>query len=174
MPDTAPSRVLITPLPGAVRLSVRCGHAHLPEMESRLSAAFPQAIRQVAGTPQRFVSCLGPDEWVFSAPTTEFPDVRRKIRQLTESTPCSVTDISSRELSYRLDGPAAAALLNSGCPANLRDMPAPSAARTVFEGVQVSLVKWSEDAFRLDVWRSFAPHVLAGLHLARRDVHSDQ
>jgi sarcosine oxidase subunit gamma len=44
------------------------------------------------------------------------------------------------------------------------------AVRTVFDGVQVVLWRDAPDAFRLDVWRSFMPHVRALLETGRREL----
>lgn len=170
MPDRLTAAVSVTPLPAAARFSLRVAGAERSRFEDALRESLPPGIGGVAGTPERFIACLGPDEWQLTVPLTDAAAAREAIRALPPDLPCSVTDIGARELCYLVQGPQAATLLNAGCPRNLPAMPVPSAARTVFDGTPVTLVKWNETVFRLEIWRSFAPHMLACLDLARRDI----
>lgn len=173
MPDTLVPSATVTALPDVLRLSLRAARSDLPALSEVFGLAFPGRISDVSGAPDRFCACLGPDEWLFTAPLAERDAVMAAAVELSAGIACSVTDISARELCCAIEGPAATALLNSGCPTELEALPAPSALRTVFDGVQISLVKWRADAWRLEVWRSFAPHILACLDLALRDVNFD-
>lgn len=82
----------------------------------------------------------------------------------------SAVDVSDREITFRLDGPAALDLLSTGCPLDLAKLTVGYGARTVFDTAQVVVTREAEDRFRLVVWRSFAPHVRARLDLAAREV----
>jgi sarcosine oxidase subunit gamma len=61
-----------------------------------------------------------------------------------------------------IEGPRAEQLLQTGCPRDLGKFAVGEARRTVFEGVEMILLRTAQDRFELDVWRSFASH----LHLA--------
>ncbi len=77
--------------------------------------------------------------------------------------------ISDREITIGITGPAAADLLSVGCPLDLSRMAVGSAKRTVFDYAQVMLIRDGDDAFRLEVWRSFFPHVHGLLEIATRE-----
>ena len=82
----------------------------------------------------------------------------------------SAVEVSDREITFALEGPAVLDLLATGCPRDLARMPVGSGARTVFDTVQVVLTREAEDRFHLTVWRSFVPHVRALLDIAQREL----
>ena len=84
--------------------------------------------------------------------------------------PVSAVDVSDREITYRLEGPAVLDLLATGCPLDLAKMPTGNGTRTVFDTAQIVLTREAEDRFHLTVWRSFAPHVRALLDIAAREL----
>lgn len=107
------------------------------------------------GLYQDEVLCLGPDEWLLRAPSgTAVP--------LGEGQPLAVVGISERALTLVLEGPRALDVLQAGCPRDLRKLPVGEGRRTVFEGVEIVLLRTGEDRYEVDVWRSFAEW----LHLA--------
>jgi sarcosine oxidase subunit gamma len=50
-------------------------------------------------------------------------------------------------------------VLLSGSPLDLAKFAVGRATRTIFEGVEIILIRVGQDRFELDVWRSFAPFV---------------
>lgn len=101
------------------------------------------------------ILCLGPDEWLLRAPQgTAIPDGTGQ--------PLAVADISERAVTLVLEGPRALEVLCAGCPRDLSRLAIGEGRRTVFEGVEIVLLRTAEDRFEVDVWRSFAPW----LHLA--------
>jgi sarcosine oxidase subunit gamma len=103
---------------------------------------------------------LGPDEWLLLAPEQEAPRLIAACDRIGPDTPHSVTDISDREVSIRVEGPMAPELLALGCPRDLDRIDPGQGRRTVFDGLAVVLWRDTPESFRLDVWRSFAPHLL--------------
>jgi sarcosine oxidase, subunit gamma len=142
--------VIITELPPSTRIALRIDPA---------GTALPTRI----GTVEGAALCLGPDEWLL-----EGDGAAALVADLAE--PFSAVEVSDREITYALEGPAVLDLLATGCPRDLAAMPAGSGARTVFDSVQVVLVHETQDRFRLTVWRSFAPHVRALLDIAAREL----
>ena len=63
-------------------------------------------------------------------------------------------------------------MLNAGVPLDLslKAFPVGMATRTIFEKAEIVLWRTGEQEFRVEVWRSFAPYVLAMLQAADRDV----
>lgn len=99
--------------------------------------------------------CLGPDEWLLrSSAGTVLPD--------GTGLPLAVVDISERAVTLVIEGPRAEAMLQTGCPRDLARFAVGEARRTVYEGVEMILLRTAPDRFEVDVWRSFASH----LHLA--------
>ena len=69
-------------------------------------------------------------------------------------------------------GPQAATLLQAGCPLDLdaRAFPVDMCTRTVLAKAEVVLWRTGAQAFRLEVWRSFAAYVSQFLAEAARAI----
>ena len=120
-------------------------------LENLLGRKLPGKI----GTTLGEIACLGPDEWLLrSAQGAAIP--------LGESLPVAVTEISERAVCLIVEGPRAAEVLMAGCPLDLDLFATGRATRTIFETVEIILIRSGEDRFEVEVWRSFAPW----LHLA--------
>jgi sarcosine oxidase subunit gamma len=159
-PDFA--AVTITELPPAARISLRL--ADPAAAPFRLPATI--GARAVDGA--RTALCLGPDEWLIEAPEAERDALLAALAGL--AVPASVVEVSDRELTLALEGPAVLDLLAAGCPLDLARLPVGNGTRTVFDTAQVVLTRETQDRFHLTVWRSFAPHVRAILDLAAREI----
>ncbi len=141
--------VTIAMAPPMARFSLRAGDRGA--LEGLLGRKLPTKIGTTAGQ----IACLGPDEWLLrSAQGTAIP--------LGESLPVAVTEISERAVCLILEGPRAAEVLMAGCPIDLDLFATGRATRTIFETVEIILIRSGEDRFEVEVWRSFAPW----LHLA--------
>lgn len=153
--------VTVTELPPTTRISLRLADPSSAGMD------LPATVGARSTEGSRTAICLGPDEWLVEAPETERDAVLAALEGIPE--PKSIVEVSDRELTYRIEGPAALDLLATGAPRDLSRMPVGSSARTVFDTVQVVLTREADDRFHLTVWRSFAPHVRALLTLAERE-----
>jgi sarcosine oxidase subunit gamma len=78
----------------------------------------------------------------------------------------SIVDVSSRSLGIIVAGPNAEALISAGCPLDLARMAPGRATRTLFETVEIILIRDSAARFHIEVWRSFAPWLFAALSAA--------
>ena len=95
---------------------------------------------------------LGPDEWLLRLPVgTHFPSGGDQ--------PVSVVDISERQVAIAVEGARAVEVLQGGNPLDLERFPVGSGKRTIFEGVEITLIRESENRFIVEVWRSFADFV---------------
>ncbi|HRO12012.1 MAG TPA: sarcosine oxidase subunit gamma family protein [Amaricoccus sp.] len=110
----------------------------------------------------------GPDEWLIEAPEADRAALLGALAGIAAAN--SAVEVSDRELTYRLEGPAVLDLLATGCPRDLARMPTGSGARTVFDTAQVVLTREADNRFHLTVWRSLAPHVRALLDIAAREL----
>lgn len=143
------------------RFSLRARSAHVVPLGEALGVALPTRIGGRASAGAREVLCLGPDEWLILAPEAEAKEIAACLASLYDTAPYALAEISDRELSYRVSGPGAIQVIAMGCPRDLRAIAPGQATRTVFDDAAVILWRDGPENFRLDIWRSFAPHVLA-------------
>lgn len=160
--------VTITELPPATRISLRLADREAAAGTLGLDLPSRIGLRAVAG--DRSALCLGPDEWLVEAPAAAGGALTASLGDLAARLPLSAIEVSDREITLALEGPAVLDLLATGCPLDLARMPTGAGTRTVFDTVQMVLTREAEDRFHLTVWRSFAPHVRSLLDLAVREL----
>jgi sarcosine oxidase, subunit gamma len=75
--------------------------------------------------------------------------------------PHALVDISHRQFALEVSGPHAATILNGGCPLDLDlgEFPLGMCTRTVLAKADIVLWRTRDDAFHVEVWRSFAGYV---------------
>lgn len=165
--------VTVTFLPEEMRFSLRIGAANRAAAAEAFGNALPTSIGEMsaAGAGRRAL-CLGPDEWVLYAPESEGKAMADAFATRYADAPHSLVDISDREIALSLEGANVTTLLSVGCPADPRSIPVGEGRRTVFDGVTVVLHREAEERFRMEVWRSFLPHVWDLLNTANRELAS--
>jgi sarcosine oxidase, subunit gamma len=136
--------VTISLAPPMARYSLRARQAQA--LETLLKVKLPKSIGATAGG----MACLGPDEWFLRADAdTAIPT--------GEGLPIAITNISERSVGLVVEGPGAAQLIMSGCPQDIERFAVGKASRTIFETVEIILIREAEERFHIEVWRSFAP-----------------
>ena len=138
-----------------------------PMARFTLRARQAQALETVLGTklPKRIgeteagIACLGPDEWLLRAPAG-------MTLPMGAGLPVAITEISERSVCLIVEGARAAEVLAAGCPLDLARFAVGRATRTVFETVEIILLKTGEDRYEIEVWRSFAPWLRTALETA--------
>jgi sarcosine oxidase subunit gamma len=133
----------LSPAPAMTRYSLR---ARDP---ARLAALIGRELPGVMGGCAGGIVRLGPDEFYALLPASD-------VLPAGEGEPVSVVDVSARAVGIVVEGTGAAQCIMGGCPLDLERMAPGSATRTVFETVEIVLVRESETRFHIDVWRSFA------------------
>jgi sarcosine oxidase, subunit gamma len=135
--------VTISLAPPMARYSVRARQGQA--LETLLGVKVPKRIGGVEGG----IACLGPDEWLMRA------EVGTAIA-LGAGLPVAVTDVSERSVCLIVEGHRAAETIMSGCPLDLDHFAVGRATRTIYETVEIILIRQADDSFHLEVWRSFA------------------
>jgi sarcosine oxidase, subunit gamma len=132
------------------RYSLRARQAQ--SLDALLNVTTPTRI----GSTNAGIACLGPDEWLMRAPvgTTVVVD---------SGLPVAVADVSERAICLVVEGVRAAEVLMSGCPLDLDSFPVGKATRTIYETVEIILIREAEHCFHIEVWRSFAPWLWTAL-----------
>ncbi|TNC52369.1 sarcosine oxidase subunit gamma [Rubellimicrobium rubrum] len=159
--------ITVETLPLAARFSLRLRPEHREEAKAALGLPLPDRIGRTATEGARRALCLGPDEWQIDAPEAEADAIRRALpRGLAHA----LVEVTDREVTFRLQGPAVLDLLAVGIARDVSRMEVGRGTRTVFDGVQAVLVREAEDRFTLAVWRSFSPHVEELLQRGAREI----
>ena len=115
------------------------------DLETVLKAPLPRHI----GASEGGIACLGPDEWYLRTKAgAAIPTA--------SGLPVAITDISDRSICLVLEGPRAAEILMSGCPLDLNKFAVGQVTRTIYETVEVIIIREAEDRFHVELWRSFA------------------
>ena len=158
----------ITELSPSTRISLRL--ADREAAGAALGVDLPAKIGTRVAAGVRSALCLGPDEWLIEAPAADRAGLEAALAELATRQPISAVEVSDREITLALEGPAVLDLLATGCPLDLAKLPVGSGTRTLFDSVQIVLTREARDRFHLTVWRSFAPHVRALLETAAREL----
>ncbi|KZL27637.1 sarcosine oxidase subunit gamma [Pseudovibrio sp. WM33] len=153
-------------LPAMGRFSLRCKRENTVAMSKALGFELPSSISESAHSGDMTALKLGPDEWMLTCPMEARSEIEQSLAAIYPDAVHSLTDISSREVSIRISGPEAEELLSTSCPRNLAELKSGRGVRTIFDSVQVILTREEQNQFRLDVWRSFVPHVMGLLTVA--------
>lgn len=124
-------------------------------LETLLSVKVPQKI----GATEGRIACLGPDEWLLRAEAgATIPT--------GDGLPVAITDVSDRSICLEVEGPRAAELLMTGCPLDLDNFVVGRATRTIYETVEIIIIRDHEDRFHVEVWRSFGAWLWAAFTTA--------
>lgn len=135
------------------RLALRA-RGDIAPLNAALGFDLPERIGQRNGGAIK----LGPDEWTIHAADTA--PLVAACAEIYAAHPHSLTDISGREITLVIEGPRAADLLTLGCSRDIDSIPVGEGRRTVCDGATVVLWRDGPNLFRMDVWHSFASHLL--------------
>lgn len=159
-------------LPPVARFNLRIAPEGLAIASEAFGLQLPNKIGQGQTNSERTAWCLGPDEWLLHAFEAETGKIIEAFARFRPEMPHSLTNISDREITIGIDGTHAAELLSVACPIDLTRLQPGSAKRTIFDSAQVVLLRDAPERFRVEVWRTFFPHVHDLLQLANRELAS--
>jgi sarcosine oxidase subunit gamma len=159
--------ISITAAPEARRISLRAGGTAVAALSKALGVTLPKKPKTSASTGSRHALWLGPDEWLVIDEKGDPAEDCAKSKAAH-----SAVDVSHRNTAILVTGPAAADLLNAGCPQDLslESFPVGACSRTVLGKIEVVLYRTAEDAFRVECWRSFSEYAFEFLTDAARGL----
>ena len=96
--------------------------------------------------------------------------MRAAFANLAQKTPLSLVETTDRDCSLRVAGPKAAYALKAVCPHDVEAMSVGTATRTLFDHADLLVVRETATSFRLQVLRSWTPHVTSLLSKIGREV----
>ncbi|WP_108258816.1 sarcosine oxidase subunit gamma [Mangrovicoccus ximenensis] len=168
--DTAAARVTVTAAPG--RLSLRA-RGELGAIEGALGLSLPGKIGGRSQDNGIEALCLGPDEWVLLTAPENVASVVAAAAAVYDAHPHSLVDVSARETTVAIDGPRVLDLLCLGMARDPESIAEGEGRRTLFDGQTVLLWRDGATKFRMDVWHSFAPHLLGLLEIGCRELAAE-
>lgn len=159
--------VALTLAPEAYRLNLRAKPDAVGTLSDALGVDLPTMPKTSASAGSRNALWLGPDEWLI------YDTKANPIDALAgQDVLHSAVDISHRNTAILVSGPAAADVVNGGCPQDLSlaAFAVGAASRTVLGKAEIVLQRVKPTVFRVEVWRSFSRYAFDLLEAAARDV----
>lgn len=170
---TSPSGLSLSVLENEARFVLQLAIADLGQASTLFGIELLAIIGGYTKGHLRSALCVGPEEWMLYAPLNQAQAIIGDFAVLEKQTPHALVDISHRQLGFLVSGPGATKLLSAGCPLDLTSIPVGMGARTVFDKVQITLLKTGEEQYRLDIIRSFAPFVWELLETVAKQVEAE-
>lgn len=160
--------VRLEPAAPATRISLRAGGDDVAALSGALGVELPVRPKTSAHANGRTALRLGPDEWL----VIDEGESGLMTAAANSGALHSATDVSHRNTAILVSGPGAADAINAGCPLDLslEVFPVGACSRTLFGKVEVVLLRTAEEAFRVEVWRSFSDYAFGLLSEGARDA----
>jgi sarcosine oxidase subunit gamma len=155
------------------RLTLRAKPDALTAISAATELDIPKTIGKRSTDGQMEVACIGPDEWMILCPLIEGARISAALADIYSNVPHSLTDISEREVTIAVSGSAAKELLTIGIARDLDSFVVGEVRRTIMQDIQIVLWRDGENAFRIDVWRSFADHLFRFLETGLREIGAE-
>ena len=161
-----PANAWIKPLPPAMRFILQGGLEARAAAARVWGAAFTEQPCRAMTHNARATLWLGPDEYLLldtlSGGTAQSAlAAMQALEEALGGIPHSLVDIGHRQLALEVSGPHAGDILSGACPLDLNadEFPVGMCTRTALGKADIVLWRTREDAFHLEVWRSFAGYV---------------
>lgn len=164
--------VRLEPAAAAARLSLRARAEDVAALSAALGLDLPVRPKTSSSANGRTALWLGPDEWLV-VDESDAGAAGGLLQALKASGALhSATDVSHRNTAILVSGPGAVTAINTGCAQDLSlpVFPVGGCARTLFGKVEVVLYRIAEDAFRMEVWRSFSTYAFGLLVEGAKDA----
>jgi sarcosine oxidase subunit gamma len=165
-----PEQEWISALPPAMRFILHGGVDARSAAASVWGTAFAEQSCRAILQGARATLWLGPDEYLLlggidgrqvATDESQAAEAAGALELALGGIPHALVDISHRQFALKVSGPHAATILSGGCPLDLdlSEFPVGMCTRTVFAKADIVLWRTQEDAFHVEVWRSFAGYV---------------
>ena len=172
MPDLAtrssprvPSAVWMKVLPPAVRLILHGDATARRSAAPVWGADFAEQACRAVSHGSRSTLWLGPDEYLLLGSAAADLESQAATIDALETAltdlPHALVDISHRQFALEISGAHAATILNGACPLDLdvSEFPIGMCTRSVLAKADIVLWRIRDDAFHVEVWRSFSGYV---------------
>ena len=177
--DNQPLPVAIRPLQAEARWALRLPEGDAAKLTAVAGFQLDQPINRFRMHEGRSAARLGPDEWLLLAPEADAEMVAAELTAGLKGQHHALVDISHRNVGLMVSGPAAAIVLNAGCPLDLHPdrFPPGMATRTLLGKCEILLYRVDHGpnaapAYRIECARSYATYVSAFLTEAAREFQT--
>ncbi len=164
--------ISLVPCRAATRLRAASNMGNLREPSNPSAEGVGSTGAQSDALPLNALAALwlGPDEQLLLA--NDGVDLAATLAPALRGLPHSLVDVSHRQTAIEVSGAQASVLLNTGCPLDLHlsSFPIGMCTRTVLAKAEIVLWRTHEQAFHVEVWRSFAAYVTGFLAEAAREI----
>lgn len=118
---------------------------------------------------------LGPDEYLLLGSDEASAATAEALERAVGDLPHALVDISHRQFALEVSGPHAATILSGACPLDLDlgEFPIGMCTRTALAKADIVLWRTRDDAFHLEVWRSFNGYVTGILCEIAREFYGE-
>ena len=157
-----PATPWLRALPPAARFVFRGDDTVRSAAANCFGSSLPVSVGRTVTHGSRAALALGPDEQLLIVPAEEGDALARRLAAALVDRPHSLVDVSHRQVAIELHGEHAEWLLAAGCPLplDLAAFPIDACTRTVFAKAGVMLWRTQENAFRIEIARSYAGYVV--------------
>jgi sarcosine oxidase subunit gamma len=173
-PPTVPAREWIKAMPPAMRFILHGDARVRAAVAPAWGIAFAEEPCRAMVQNGRATLWLGPDEYLLlGADAASAPAAASALEHAAGDLPHALVDISHRQFALEVSGPHAATLLSGACPLDLDlgEFPVGMCTRTVLAKADIVLWRIRDDAFHLEVWRSFRGYVAGLLQEIAREFY---
>jgi sarcosine oxidase subunit gamma len=165
-----PQKEWISAWPPAMRFILHGDVVARSAAASAWGVAFAEQSCRATLQGSRATLWLGPDEYLLlggidgrqvATHESQAAEAAGALELALRHIPHALVDISHRQFALKVSGPHAATILSGACPLDLdlSEFPVGMCTRTVFAKADIVLWRTQEDAFHVEVWRSFAGYV---------------
>lgn len=160
--------VRLEPAAPATRIALRVAMEDVGTLSGALGVDLPVRPKTSAFANGRTALWLGPDEWL----VIDEGESGLMTAAANSGATHSAADVSHRNTAILVSGPGAADAINAGCSQDLslEAFPVGACSRTLFGKAEIVLLRTAEDAFRVEVWRSFSGYAFGLLAEGARDA----
>jgi sarcosine oxidase, subunit gamma len=119
---------------------------------------------------------LGPDEYLLLGADEESAEtVAQALERVLVDIPHALVNIGHRQFALEVSGAHAATVLSGACPLDLhlREFPVGMCTRTILAKADIVLWRIRDDAFHVEVWRSFSDYVTGVLREIAREFYGE-
>jgi sarcosine oxidase subunit gamma len=173
-PPPVPATAWMRAMPPAMRFVLH-GDARVRALAAPVwGAAFAEDPCRALFQNGRATLWLGPDEYLLlGADAASEAAAADALEQSLSALPHALVNISHRQFALEVSGSHAATLLSGACPLDLDpgEFPVGMCTRTVLAKADIVLWRTRDDAFHLEVWRSFGGYVTGLLSEIAREFY---
>lgn len=154
----------------ATRFILQGGPAARAAAGEAIGVHLPESPCRANSVGSRAALWLGPDERLLLGPAADTGNLAAELAAALTRIAHSLVDVSQRQIALQVSGPAASAILNSGCPLDLDPaaFPPGMCTRTILGKADIVLWRKGAAEYHLEVWRSFSDYILGWLREAGR------